>query len=142
MGPLILNAWKYSIAIGELTISHKYSILRLIPKPGKDQRDLKNWRPITLSNCDHKLITKTYNTRILNAIKSHITPTQTAYLKGRNISDNLRLINALIGAAKTNTSIDSTIIALDAQKAFDSVNHEYITKILEQVGLSNFVPIF
>jgi hypothetical protein len=78
----------------------------------------------------------------LNAIKSHITPTQTAYLKGRNISDNLRLINALIGAAKTNTSIDSTIIALDAQKAFDSVNHEYITKILEQVGLSNFVPIF
>ncbi len=50
---------------------------------------------VSLSNCDHKLITKTYNNRLLNSIKNHIITTQTAYLKGRNISDNLRLINAL-----------------------------------------------
>jgi hypothetical protein len=142
IGPLIAEAWKYSIETGELAISHKRSILRLIPKAGKDQRELKNWRPITLSNCDHKLITKTYNTRILNAIKDHISSTQTAYLRGRNISDNLRLVNALIGSARVNVNINATVIALDAQKAFDSVNHEYIVKTLTRVGLHNFVPIF
>ncbi len=142
LGPLILEAWKHSIVTGELAPSHKHSFLRLIPKAGKDLRELKNWRPITLSNCDHKLITKTYNTRLVNSIKSHLVPTQTAYLKGRNIADNLRLINALIGAARTNVNINATLIALDAQKAFDSVTHSYIAKVLERVGLTNFVSIF
>jgi hypothetical protein len=142
IGPLILDSWRYSLAKGELPISHKNSILRLIPKAGKDLKELKNWRPITLSNCDHKLITKTYNTRLLNSIKNHITSTQTAYLKGRNISDNLRLLNALTKAAQYNSNIDATVIALDAQKAFDSVNHSYIEKVIERIGLSNFVPIF
>lgn len=88
-GDLLANAWTYSIQINELPPSHKQSLLRLIPKSGKDLSDLKNWRPITLSNCDHKLITKTYNQRLLNTISTYITPIQTAYVKGRNISDNL-----------------------------------------------------
>jgi hypothetical protein len=142
MGPLILDSWRQSQIRGELPVSHRHSILRLIPKAGKDIKELKNWRPITLSNCDHKLITKTYNNRLLNSIKNHITSTQTAYLKGRNISDNLRLVNALTKAAQYNSGIDATVIALDAQKAFDSVNHDYIEKVIENVGLSNFVPIF
>ncbi len=68
IGPLLVNAWNYSIEINELPPSHKSSILRLIPKQGKDLTDIKNWRPITLSNCDHKLITRTYNTRLLRVI--------------------------------------------------------------------------
>ena len=94
LGPLIVEAWNYSLIKEELMASHSRSLLRLIPKPGKDKRELKNWRPITLSNCDHKLITKSYNNRLLNVIKNYITPTQTAYIKGRNISDNLRLLNS------------------------------------------------
>jgi hypothetical protein len=93
LGPLIVDAWNYSITINELPPSHKQSLLNLIPKTGKDIKQLKNWRPITLSNCDHKLITRTYNNRLLRAISSHITPTQTAYIKGRNIADNLHLLN-------------------------------------------------
>ena len=34
------------------------------------------------------------------------------------------------------------MIALDAQKAFDSVNHQYITALLHRTGLHNFIPIF
>jgi hypothetical protein len=103
---------------------------------------LKNWRPITLSNCDHKLITRTYNQRILNAISDHIIPTQTAYIKGRNIADNLRTLNSLLKITNFEDNIDATVIALDAQKAFDSVSHEYITTVLQRIGLTNFVPIF
>jgi hypothetical protein len=51
-------------------------------------------------------------------------------------------VNALTKAAEFNSNIDATVIALDAQKAFDSVNHTYIEKVLERVGLSSFVPIF
>jgi exonuclease III len=55
-GDVILEAWKESILKNSLPPSHKNSILRLLPKQGKDLTKLTNWRPITLSNCDHKLI--------------------------------------------------------------------------------------
>jgi hypothetical protein len=142
LGPLILDAWNYSIQTGMLPPSHKTSLLRLIPKAGKDSRLIKNWRPITLSNCDHKLITRLYNKRLLAAIEKHIVSVQTAYIKGRSIADNLRLLNAAVKLADVEENINATIIALDAQKAFDSVDHTYIGKVLDRVGLSNFVPIF
>jgi Reverse transcriptase (RNA-dependent DNA polymerase) len=34
------------------------------------------------------------------------------------------------------------VIALDAQKAFDSVNYQYITTLMQKTRLHNFVPIF
>jgi Reverse transcriptase (RNA-dependent DNA polymerase)/zinc-binding in reverse transcriptase len=122
--------------------SHRQSILRLIPKAGKDKTHIKNWRPITLSNCDHKLITRLYNNRLLRVLNQHISSTQTAYIKGRNIADNLRLINSVNKLAGYREGVDGTLIALDAQKAFDSVSHDYIALLLNRVGLGNFVPLF
>jgi endonuclease/exonuclease/phosphatase (EEP) superfamily protein YafD len=142
LGPLIEAAWNDTLLRGDLMPSHKTSFLRLIPKVGKDKRHLKNWRPITLSNCDHKLITRLYNNRVLKAIGKHISPTQTAYIRGRNIADNLRLICSANKYASAVDNVNATIIALDAQKAFDSVSHQYISAVLEAVGLTRFVPIF
>ncbi len=92
IGPLILDAWEYSIRQNKKTHSHE----RLIPKIGKDSTLLANWRPITLSNCDHKLITRVYNNRLVRILGNYIMNTQTAYLKTRNITDNIRIVNAAI----------------------------------------------
>jgi hypothetical protein len=142
LGPLILDAWNHSLQTGMLPPSHKTSFLRLIPKAGKDCKLLKNWRPITLSNCDHKLITRLYNNRLLNVISNKISEVQTAYIKGRSIGDNLRLLQSVSKLPNYEENIDATIIALDAQKAFDSVSHDYIVQVLERVGLTSLVPIF
>jgi hypothetical protein len=142
MGPLIVDAWNFSILTGVLPPSHKTSLLRLIPKAGKDKRLLKNWRPITLSHCDHKLVTRLYNNRVLKAISNDISLTQTAYLKGRSIGNNLRLLNAVNRVASYEENVNATVIALDAQKAFDSVSHQYIVQVLNHVGLTRMVPIF
>ena len=56
-GPLLCDAWNHSLRTGKLPPSHKLSYLKLIPKSGKDLRRLTNWRPISLSNCDRKIIT-------------------------------------------------------------------------------------
>jgi hypothetical protein len=71
------------------------SVLRLLPKEGKDSSILTNYRPITLSNCDHKLISKCYARRLTNTPEKTIHSNQTAYLPGKQIQDNLRLINIL-----------------------------------------------
>ena len=137
-----MYAWNNSLTTNKLPPSHKTSLLSLIPKRDKDTTLIKNWRPITLSNCDHKPITRLYNNRILKAIKNAITCTKTAYIKGFNISDNLRLLGKAVRLANNENDINTTVIALDAQKAFDSVNHQHIISLLQRTKLHNFIPIF
>ena len=141
-GKLLSEAWAHSLRTGNLPTSHKASYLKLIPKEGKDLSKLTNWRPITLSNCDHKLITKSYSIRMCNALSSVIGETQTAYLKGRLINDNIRAMLGSINIAGEEEDIDGIIVSLDAKKAFDSVDHRYIERCLERFGCTNFVPIF
>ena len=114
----------------------------MIPKAGKDLRKLTNWRPITLSNCDHKLITKTYASRITKQVESQIGHRQTAYLKGRVITDNVRALVSCVRMSNLDEDIDGIITSLDAKKAFDSVSHKYIILCLSKFGLEEFVPIF
>jgi len=78
--PILLSAWAYSLEKGELPPSHKNSYLKLIPKAGKDLIKLTNWRPITLSNCDHKLITKVYANRMTEKLADKLKERQTAYV--------------------------------------------------------------
>ena len=141
-GPTLVEAWNYSLSIGKLPQSHKTSFLKLIPKLGKDGKKLTNWRPITLSNCDHKLITKVYASRMSEKVSKCIEERQTAYLKGRLINDNIRALLASINLANNETDVNSVIVSLDAKKAFDSVEHCYIEKVLAKFGLESFVPIF
>ena len=41
MGPLLVEAWSYTIRTGNLCESHKISFLKLIPKPNKDLKNLQ-----------------------------------------------------------------------------------------------------
>jgi len=141
MGSLIAENWKESIETETLTHSHKTSLLTLLPKEGKDQKSLNNWRPITLSNCDIKIITKAYTRRFEEVMSSHISHHQTAYLRNRTISDNLRLILNAVKVAKIENK-PLIIVSLDAQKAFDSIIHNFIKESLEHMGLNKFAKIF
>jgi len=136
-GDTLTQTWREGVNNGNLPNSHKTSILRLLPKIGKDGTKLTNWRPITLSNCDHKLITKCMARRLTEALRPCLHPNQTAYLPGKQIQDNLRVINII-----NEKSPETLIISLDAKKAFDSVSHEYIRRTLAAYGLEDFVPIF
>ena len=140
--PILLEAWNYSISVGKLPPSHKTSYLKLIPKLGKDLKKLTNWRPITLSNCDHKIFSKLYSVRIGKLVGQRISENQTAYLKGRLINDNVRSLIATINLASSEADIDAILVSLDAKKAFDSVEHSYIRTCLRKFGLENFLPIF
>ena len=142
LGPILVDAWNHSIRTGNLCPSHKVSFLKLIPKAGKDLKKLTNWRPITLSNCDHKLITKTYSNRMSKVVAHSIKERQTAYLKGRLINDNVRALLSMIELTNEEKDLDGLLVSLDAKKAFDSVEHGYIEECLIKFGLANFVPIF
>ena len=141
-GPILCEAWNLSLTTGKLPPSHKVSYLKLIPKAGKNLKELGNWRPITLSNCDHKVITKTYANRMSKHIAPLIKDRQTAYLKGRLINDNIRSMLATINITNLEEHARGLMVSLDAKKAFDSVEHSYIERCLKELGCERFIKIF
>jgi hypothetical protein len=108
-----------------LPASHAESVITLLPKEGKDIKDIKNWRPITLSNCDSKIITKALATKMSKVLDDIIDPNQTAYVRGRSVADNLRSILFMKEHCQEE-GLDAVLISLDAEKAFDSVSHQYV----------------
>ena len=64
-----------------------------------------------------------------------ILNTQVAYIPGRAVQDNLRMFEFYNSYCKDN-NIDAVLISLDAAKAFDSVDHNYMFETLKRYGFS------
>ncbi len=135
IGPAALRAWEYSHEIGHLPDSQRRSTITLLPKEGKDISQIGNWRPITLSNCDLKIFTKTIANRVSKVLDKIILPTQTAYIPGRIVHENLRMFEFYRKYCYEN-NVDAILMSLDAKKAFDSVDHDYMFNTLRFYGFS------
>ena len=48
----LLNALNYAYHKGHLAVSQKRRVVKLLPKKDAEPYYVKNWRPITLLNCD------------------------------------------------------------------------------------------
>ena len=68
LGDDLVNCLNRNFEVGELTSSQRQAIITLIAKPGKDTRQLKSWRPISLLNVDVKLLSLTLVSRIKNVL--------------------------------------------------------------------------
>ena len=88
----LVNSLNYSFQNKNMTDLQKQSIITLLPKSGKDTTILDNWRPISLLNVDYKIATKSISNRIKPVLSSIISPSQTGFIKGRYIGENIRLL--------------------------------------------------
>ena len=61
---------------------------------GKDltREDLGNWRPISLTNVDYKIVAKVIANRLKTVIDYLIKEDQAAYIKNRNTSMVIRAL--------------------------------------------------
>jgi hypothetical protein len=80
VGKFFVEAWRHTCEKSIMPPSHRESIIILLPKEGKDASDIGNWRPITLSNCDAKIITKALTIRMAKVVNEIIDSNQTAYV--------------------------------------------------------------
>ena len=94
--PLVLDAWKFSQAIGSLPQSQTTSCISLIPKAGKDKHNIKNWRPISLSSCDLKIITKAISLKVGKYLHEIIHESQMGFVPGRDINFNNRIMRTAL----------------------------------------------
>ena len=128
-----------SINFGELTTSQRRGIITLIPKGSNLPRnDLNNWRPITLTSTDYRIITKVLASRLQKVITSIIGSNQYGFIKGRNLSEQIRLIDDVINHYNVNNG-EGCMVSLDFRRAFDTIEKESIIQALKKF---NFGPYF
>jgi exonuclease III len=137
-GNVILNAWNFSCKINRTSPTQREAIITLLEKKGKDKTVINNLRPISLSNCDIKLCTKTLALRTNKILHKLVNTTQAGYIPERQVTNNNRLIEELIDQCFTENK-QAYLITLDAQKAFDSVDHDYLISLLKHY---NFPDVY
>ncbi|XP_026378524.1 uncharacterized protein LOC113272958 [Papaver somniferum] len=107
----------------------------LIPKKNKSDA-IKDYRPIGLSNFFFKIITKILATRLGTMLNKLISEEQVAFMKGRNIHENITLASELVNEIGTERKHGNVGLKLDITQAFDTVSWEFITEVFSQYGFS------
>ena len=132
--PTMPKAFNLSFEKGDFSTPQKQAVITLIITLKKKRRDaiqIKNWRPISLINVDIKIASKALAFRTKNVLSSIIHYDQTAYVKGSYIGESLRLIDDLLKFAEEE-NLDGILFAADIEKAFDSVDHNFIFTSLKK----------
>ncbi|CAA7045435.1 unnamed protein product [Microthlaspi erraticum] len=92
----------------------------LIPKKTKASK-MAEFRPISLSNVAYKIVAKIIAKRLKRILPHAISDTQSAFVKGRSITDNILVSHELLYALKSNNkcSKEFIVIKMDISKAYD-----------------------
>ncbi|XP_059064555.1 uncharacterized protein LOC131856693 [Cryptomeria japonica] len=132
----LLNIYNEAIDVGTLGREINSGIIKLIPKEG-DKALLKNWRPITLLNVSYKILAKIMSRRLEIVLPKFVCPTQTGFVKGRYILENLITSwEALNWAKHTNQNV--AMFLLDFEKAYDRIEWGFISMMLDAFGFPSF----
>ncbi|GKD07238.1 RNA-directed DNA polymerase, eukaryota, reverse transcriptase zinc-binding domain protein, partial [Tanacetum coccineum] len=120
---------KFFESRGRLAWGCNASFIVLIPK-FPDPLDLSDYRPISLIGCMYKVLSKLLASRLSQVIHKLISSNQTTFLKGRQILDGSLVANEIVNFAKKE-GIDLLIFKVDFEKAFDSVNWNFLMDTIQ-----------
>ena len=117
----MIQSFNYALNYGKMNITQRQGVIKVIPKKKKDRSYFENWRPLTLLNIDYKIVIKTIAHRISKVLPKLIDEDQTAYVNGRYIGQNIRLIQDVIIMTEVEV-IPGMALFRDFKKAFHTLD--------------------
>jgi hypothetical protein len=111
------------------------TIIVLIPNVDKPEK-LKELRPISLCTVLYKLISKVIANRLKVVLPDMISQSQSAFVPGRPITDNVLLAYELTHYLKNKRSGENGVAAikLDMSKAYDQVEWGFLHGMMIKLG--------
>ncbi len=126
----VLNSGKI---LQKINLAH----ISLIPKK-KNPECMSDFRPISLCNMIYKIISKVFANRLKLVLPCIILESQSAFVPGRLITDNVSVAFELIHKlkAKRTGKKGEMAIKLDMSKAYDLVEWIYLESIMRRMGFA------
>lgn len=120
MGPDIVKVVHDFFRNGKLLTEINNTIITLVPKV-KSPTSLGDYRPIVCCTVLHKIITKLICERLKLVLPDIIFPSQSAFVVGRNIMNNVLLCQDLVKGYKKKQGQKGCLMKIDIRKAYDTV---------------------
>ncbi|KAL6345965.1 hypothetical protein AAG906_025245 [Vitis piasezkii] len=111
------------------------TFLVLIPKKGGAE-DLGEFRPISLLGGLYKLVAKVLANRLKKVLGKVVSMDQNAFVRGRQILDASLIANEVVDFWYKRKE-KGLICKLDIEKAYDSINWNFLMKVLQKMGFGS-----
>ena len=128
---------------GNVPKSWKEATVIPIPKPGKDNTNPNNYRPIALTSCICKTLERMINERLVWYLEKNniITEFQSGFRHQRSTNDHLVRLETFIREAFIKKE-HLLAVFFDLEKAYDTTWKYGIMNDLHEIGLKGRLPIF
>ena len=99
---------------------------------------MTKFRPISLCNVSYKIISKVLCQRLKKVLPQRISETQSAFVAGRQITDNIMIAQEMFHALRTKSGgrVKRMAIKTDMSKACDRMEWSLIEAVMRKMGFS------
>jgi hypothetical protein len=104
--------------------SLNFGVITLIPKL-QEVNVIQQYRPICLLNVSFKIFTKVATNRLNMVADKVISPTQTTFMRGRNILEGIVILHEL-----HRKNLSGIIFKIDFEKDYDKVKWSFLLQTL------------
>ena len=131
VGNDVINVVLDLLNTGNMVFDINYTHIVLIPKV-KSPEKMSDYRPISLCNVIYKIISKVLANRLKLILPQLISPTQSAFVSGCLITDNVLVAYETLHAMHSRKKGKKCALALklDISKAYDRVKWSFLKSVM------------